>query len=129
MQLRNILRTAGRDKSSRLTSRPNSVPTARRSRRCSTKLVLRLGKLTTAATRSSAPTPALGSFLVSDRCQNFAQVSFSSFRLSGTLCQDSVLASSNNDDLVARSGFEPLISALRALHPRPLDERAGGEAF
>ena len=33
---------------------------------------------------------------------------------------------SNNDDLVARSGFEPLISALRGLHPRPLDERAGG---
>ena len=26
---------------------------------------------------------------------------------------------------VARSGFEPLISALRGLHPRPLDERAG----
>src|SRR5439155_14008767 len=25
---------------------------------------------------------------------------------------------------VARSGFEPLISALRGLHPRPLDERA-----
>src|SRR5438552_1828631 len=124
MQLRNILRTAGRDKSSRLTSRLNSVPTARRSRRCSIKLVLRLGKLTTAATRSSAPMPALG-FLVSDRCQNFSQVSFSSFRLSGTLCQDSVLASSNNEDLVARSGFEPLISALRGLHPRPLDERAG----
>src|SRR5438094_7489152 len=125
MQLRNILRTVGRDKSLRLTSKPNSVPTARRSRRCSTKLVLRLGKWTTAATRSSAPTPALRSLLISGRCQNFSEISFSSFRLSGTLCQDPVLASSNNDDLVARSGFEPLISALRGLHPRPLDERAG----
>jgi glyoxylase-like metal-dependent hydrolase (beta-lactamase superfamily II) len=26
---------------------------------------------------------------------------------------------------VARTGFEPVISALRGLHPRPLDERAG----
>ncbi len=34
-------------------------------------------------------------------------------------------AGSNNEALVARSGFEPLISALRGLHPRPLDERAG----
>ena len=30
---------------------------------------------------------------------------------------------------VARSGFEPLISALRGLHPRPLDERAGESPF
>jgi hypothetical protein len=30
---------------------------------------------------------------------------------------------------VARSGFEPLISALRGLHPRPLDERAGRQPF
>src|SRR5712691_10894364 len=28
--------------------------------------------------------------------------------------------------LVARTGFEPVISALRGLHPRPLDERAVG---
>ena len=34
-------------------------------------------------------------------------------------------AGSNKETLVARSGFEPLISALRGLHPRPLDERAG----
>src|SRR5438093_10985988 len=27
---------------------------------------------------------------------------------------------------VARTGFEPVISALRGLHPRPLDERAVG---
>src|SRR5438094_581430 len=125
MQLRNILRTAGRDKSSRLTSRPNSVPTARRSRRCSTKLVLRLGKLTTAATRSSAPTPALGSFLVSDRCQNFLKFPSRRFDYNALFARIMCWQSSNNDGLVARSGFEPLISALRGLHPRPLDERAG----
>src|SRR5438105_3963419 len=94
MQLRNILRTAGRDKSSRLTSRLNSVPTARRSRRCSTKLVLRLGKLTTAATRSLAPTPALRSFLLSVLFNAIyvGNRGNPSFRLPRTLCQDHVLA-------------------------------------
>ncbi len=37
--------------------------------------------------------------------------------------------SSNKAHLVARSGFEPLISALRGLRPGPLDERAAGPPF
>ena len=34
-------------------------------------------------------------------------------------------AGSQEPEVVARSGFEPLISALRGRCPRPLDERAG----
>src|SRR5437588_9396788 len=127
MQLRNILRTAGRDKSSRLTSRLNSVPTARRSRRCSTKLVLRLGESTTAATRPLAPTPALRSFLLSVLFNAIyvGNREIRRFDYHALFARIMCWQSSNNDGLVARSGFEPLISALRGLHPRPLDERAG----
>ena len=34
---------------------------------------------------------------------------------------------SPNSDLVARTGFEPVISALRGRRPEPLDERAKSE--